>query len=37
MYPAMMVERGIREERAGEESVLDPVHLDGRSCPGSGP
>jgi len=26
----------IREERAGQESLLDPVHLDGRIGPGSG-
>ena len=30
-------DRGIREERAGQESFLDPVHLDGRARPGTGP
>ena len=29
-------DRGIREERAGQESLLDPVHLDGRAGPGPG-
>ena len=29
-------DRGVREERAGEESLLDLLHLDGRAGPGPG-